>query len=547
MVCTLHKEWAPRAEWYYPFVPPRHRPPLPPRIDIRMTRSPIDTPKNTPAAPQKPADALSHQERVYFEMFRAIEQLGRKLEKAEAERFILARRLSDIEDSAERDENTGRLYLPAKIESAIPPPPSAAQRFALPAALASLVLALLTLGAVLMQDLPQSTAVQAPRSAAASFMPPLPQQPAEGLTRMGWHSRIPAEETARAAQETVSAEAALTPQPSAPFAELSPAVDMPKPLTPERETEAAKNEAYDADDFDTHLADADFDAHLADALEDLTSKSDMAFLAEETANPIAAEMALTEPSAPHSALDESDAELFASGAAAQVSAAPPPAPEAAKQAAAPAEKPATTVSAAPSQDSAPAPQTPLMRDARLPPPLAALEARAFEGMPEAQHDLATIYAEGRRVRQDYARARAWFARAADAGIANAHYNLGVMSQQGLGMPAHAAAARGHYERAAQLGHPEAMYNLGLVYAEGRGVPKNTVRAASYFKRAANAGMVQAAYNLGVIYETDALGKPDIKAAIEWYDVAAAEGNRDAALAVRRLTRLQQAEASPSLR
>jgi TPR repeat protein len=487
-----------------------------------MTRPPIDTQKTAQAAPQKPADALSHQERVYFEMFRAIEQLGRKLEKAEAERFILARRLSDIEDSAERDENTGRLYLPAKIESMPLPPASAAQRFALPAALASLVLALLTLGAVMMQDLPQGAAVQTQRSAAASFAAPLQQ--AESLPRGGWHNRATVEETAVAEKSDLPLPEKLPLPEEIVLAEVAPApLSLPQPA-PEAEvfSAAALPPAIAAHEFDAD----DFDLQLADALDDL---------AEETAS-AAADMALAEPSAPHSAQDD---------VAVSAEAVPTPAqalPEAPPATARSDGTPSITLAA-------PQPDVPLMRDARLPNALAALEARAFEGQPEAQHDLATLYAEGRSVRRDYARARAWFVRAAAAGIANAHYNLGVMSQQGLGTTADAITAIGHYDHAAQLGHPEAMYNLGLIHAEGRGIPKNAVRATSYFKRAANAGMVQAAYNLGVIYESEALGKPDIKAAIEWYDVAAGEGNRDAALAVRRLTRLQsqQAEARPAAR
>lgn len=486
-----------------------------------MTRPPVDTQKPSSATPEKPAEVLSHQERVYFEMFRAIEQLGRKLEKAEAERFILARRLSDIEDSAERDENTGRLYLPAKIETAAPPPP-AAQRLALPAALASLVLALLTLGVVMMQDLPQSSAPQMVRSGAPD--PSLAALRAgEALPRSGWHQRTEPAEVVATVETPAPQLAAVLPEgietqavALETLAAASPQIEMlPAPV--------AAAEENDGDDFDMHLADALDDLHAEETAADTASVADLS----------APALALTEPSADEGALD-----------------ALPPAPAviapvATEQKPAPVQ--ATSVQSASIPSASQTPKTaspmPLMRDTRLPAPLAALEARAFDGLPEAQHDLATLYAEGRRVRQDYARARAWFTRAAAAGIANAHYNLGVMSQRGLGLAADAAAAEAHYEKAALLGHPEAMYNLGLLHAEGRGANRSPARAASYFKRAANAGMVQAAYNLGVLYESEALGKPDIAAAIEWYEVAAGEGNRDAALAVRRLTRQRAQQAT----
>src|SRR5690606_15482327 len=66
-------------------------------------------------------DALSHQERVNMEMFKAISLLGRKLERAEGERERLIRRLIQIESSATVDEETGKLYLPVVTGNAPPP------------------------------------------------------------------------------------------------------------------------------------------------------------------------------------------------------------------------------------------------------------------------------------------------------------------------------------------------------------------------------------------------------------------------------------------
>jgi localization factor PodJL len=174
------------------------------------------------------------------------------------------------------------------------------------------------------------------------------------------------------------------------------------------------------------------------------------------------------------------------------------------------------------------------RDAALPAKLADLEKRAFEGVPEAQHDLATLYASGKIVAQNYKRAAYWFSKAADGGVANAHYNLGVMFQQGLGVHKDLTKALAWYQRAAQLGHPEAMYNLGIAYIEGIGVDRNSAKGVAYFKNAANAGVAQAAYNLGVLYESNFVGPIDIAKALEWYQVAANEGHADAQGAVDRL-------------
>ena len=174
-------------------------------------------------------------------------------------------------------------------------------------------------------------------------------------------------------------------------------------------------------------------------------------------------------------------------------------------------------------------------DPALPESLAQLEKRAYQGVPEAQHDLATLYASGKVLPQNYKRAIHWFTKSADGGVANAHYNLGVIYHQGLGVAADMQKAMSWYEKAAELGHPEAMYNLGIAYIEGVGTKTNVEKGVAYFKRAAKAGVAQAAYNLGVLYESNFIGPVDAEKAASWYQVAAKEGHSDAAAAVARLT------------
>lgn len=474
-----------------------------------------------------PREVLSHQEKVYFEMFRAIEQLGRKLEKAEAERYMLSRRLADIEEGAERDEATGRFYLPAKIDAPAAQPAAMPMPRVMQAAIAaSFVIAFCALGAVMTQDMPQKLSAQ--QLAALEILSVRPVQTA------AWHRTVEKTEKteiAKTEEPAVAAQALMPAQTETALTESVAAVDMAviSPAAAAQEEMAETTVAQAPASHEEEEAAEDFAAHLEGALDDLPQETAAAPSVLPAALPDAGVDVVTEGAEP------SFAEVTAEDNTAEVlSEAPAPVPA------------ASPVKPAPADVAAAVKQTPpaatLMRDSRLPAPLQALEARAFEGYAEAQHDLAAAYAEGRRTRQDYERARAWFTRAAAGGVANAHYNLGVMAQQGLGSTANMQQAMAHYEDAAKLGHAEAMYNLGLLYIEGRAVPKSAWRAVTYFKRAANAGLVQAAYNLGVIYEGDALGTPDINAAIEWYDVAAREGNRDAALAVRRL-KGQRAQAS----
>ncbi|HRJ65675.1 MAG TPA: hypothetical protein PLW48_00935 [Alphaproteobacteria bacterium] len=485
-----------------------------------------------------PREVLSHQEKVYFEMFRAIEQLGRKLEKAEAERYMLSRRLADIEEGAERDEATGRFYLPAKIDA--PAAQSAAMpmpRVMLAAIAASVVIAFCALGAVMTQDMPQKLSAQ--QLAALDNLSARPVQTA------AWHRTVEKTEKteiAKAEEPAVAVQTLMPAQTEAAPTEVAAAVDTaaiaPAAAGQEKMTQAQVAQAPAL--HEEEEAAEDFAAHLEGALDDLPQ--------ETAAAPSVLPAALPDADVSNADVTDSDVSIVTEGAEpsfAEVTAedntaevlSEAPAPVSAASPVKPVPAAVVATKQIPAQ-----PAAPLMRDSRLPAPLQALEARAFEGYAEAQHDLAATYAEGNRTRQDYERARAWFTRAAAGGVANAHYNLGVMAQQGLGSTANMQQAMAHYEDAAKLGHAEAMYNLGLLYAEGRAVPKSAWRAVTYFKRAANAGLVQAAYNLGVIYEGDALGTPDINAAIEWYDVAAREGNRDAALAVRRL-KGQRAQAS----
>jgi len=187
----------------------------------------------------------------------------------------------------------------------------------------------------------------------------------------------------------------------------------------------------------------------------------------------------------------------------------------------------------------------LSPDPELPAKLAQLEKRAYQGVPEAQHDIGALYASGKLAPQNYQRAVYWFGKAADGGVANAHYNLGVIYQQGLGVKPDMQKAIAWYEKAAELGHPEALYNLGIVFIEGVGTKPDVGKGVSYLKRAANAGVAQAAYNLGVLYESNFIGAIDTAKALEWYQVAAHAGHAEARAAISRLKGPEDPASTPA--
>lgn len=176
-------------------------------------------------------------------------------------------------------------------------------------------------------------------------------------------------------------------------------------------------------------------------------------------------------------------------------------------------------------------------DTALPSQIKTVEARAFDGIPEAQHDLAALYTAGQGgVKADFSRAAQWFEEAAINGVANARYNLGVLYHQGLGVTQDTGKALNWYKAAAAQNHPEAQYNLGIAYIEGVGTHYDPAKAAANFESAARAGIMEAAYNLGLIHENGLLGAPRVEDAIYWYSRAAENGSPEGKAALNQLAR-----------
>ncbi len=168
---------------------------------------------------------------------------------------------------------------------------------------------------------------------------------------------------------------------------------------------------------------------------------------------------------------------------------------------------------------------------------AEIQRQAYNGIPEAQHDLAALYTAGRaNIPVDYARAALWFREAALHGIANAQYNLGVLYHKGMGVPQDMDKALDWYRAAAAHNHPEAQYNLGIAHIEGIGAPYDPKQAMRYFRQAALQGVMEASYNLGLIYENGLLGDSQTDQALYWYRTAASQGSPEGRAAMNQLAR-----------
>jgi len=153
---------------------------------------------------------------------------------------------------------------------------------------------------------------------------------------------------------------------------------------------------------------------------------------------------------------------------------------------------------------------------------------AKAGDPEAQLQLAIIYAKGDGVAQDYPSAATWFEAAAAQGVPRAQYDLGVLYERGRGVPVNFIEAANWYRKAADGNYPLAQYNLAVSYTKGQGVRQDPSEAALWYRRAAAQGVGQAMINLAALYERGEGVPASPVDAYAWYFAAGRRGNEGAA-------------------
>ncbi len=160
-------------------------------------------------------------------------------------------------------------------------------------------------------------------------------------------------------------------------------------------------------------------------------------------------------------------------------------------------------------------------------PTGSLKQMADEGDAAAQYEVASRYAEGRRMVKDFKLAADWYEKAAQQGSAPAQYKLAALYEKGLGVPKDKAKARAWYTKAADAGNPRAMHNLAVLVADGDGKP-DYAGAVAWFRKAADYGVHDSQYNLAILLARG-LGVPQsLVQSYQWFAVAAQENDADAA-------------------
>ncbi|HWE06861.1 MAG TPA: hypothetical protein VG274_09145 [Rhizomicrobium sp.] len=120
----------------------------------------------------------------------------------------------------------------------------------------------------------------------------------------------------------------------------------------------------------------------------------------------------------------------------------------------------------------------------------------------------------------------WLERAAEQGEPIAQYRMATMYAAGRGVKADDAKAFHWYEAAAQAGNRKAMSNLAVAYAQGKGVGKNPQEAVRWFSKAAELGLVDAQFDLAILYERGLGVRQSLSNAYRWYVIAARAGDKE---------------------
>lgn len=155
--------------------------------------------------------------------------------------------------------------------------------------------------------------------------------------------------------------------------------------------------------------------------------------------------------------------------------------------------------------------------------LAALQAAAGGGAPDAQKELGTLCLDGVFGAELELEGLRWLRAAARAGSHPAALRLG---EQLLSVADDPEAWRQGAELLrgpAEAGDPRALARLASVHFHGRGAGKDPAQGLALLQAAAQRGDLGSAYNLGVHLETGQFVPQDRAAARSWYEQAAAGG------------------------
>lgn len=156
-----------------------------------------------------------------------------------------------------------------------------------------------------------------------------------------------------------------------------------------------------------------------------------------------------------------------------------------------------------------------------------LRLAAANGDASAEFQVASRFADGKGVSQNFEEAIKWYTRSAGRGFALAQYRLGTLYERGLGVEKDPHRASVWYQRAAAQQNIKSMHNLAVLAASSTGGNPDYSTAAKWFTEAAERGLGDSQFNLAILYQ-NGLGVPqDDGQAYRWFNLAATSGDREA--------------------
>ncbi len=165
-----------------------------------------------------------------------------------------------------------------------------------------------------------------------------------------------------------------------------------------------------------------------------------------------------------------------------------------------------------------------------------LKKAADGGHAEAAFNLASLYAKGDGVDQDYQTAVSYLEKSSNGGYYPAMTNLGLLYAKGQGVKQNYLTARSLWLKAAAGEHADAMHNLAVIYATGKGVEKDMGEAIKWYRKGANGGYVDSIFDLGLLYANGDGVERDYPEAKRLWETAAGKGHK---LAARNLEKLNK--------
>jgi TPR repeat protein len=121
------------------------------------------------------------------------------------------------------------------------------------------------------------------------------------------------------------------------------------------------------------------------------------------------------------------------------------------------------------------------------------------GIPEAQHNLATMYLRGLGTSKNVQKAVQYFKMATERGYTKSELALAFLYYDGIGVASDRTKAFSLFKKVATKGVAIAQYNLGMMYMWGDGIENNNKKAIYWLEKAVSQNYPEAENSLAWFY------------------------------------------------